>query len=76
MNDKRRASLQEASQLLGRAAVIIERVSDDEQDAMDNYPENLQSTEKFEAMESAVDNLNDAVEKISEAKEHIDSAKQ
>lgn len=41
---------------------------------MDNYPENLQSTERFERMETAVDSLNDALEKIDDAKGYIESA--
>ena len=41
---------------------------------MDNYPENLQGTDRFEQMEDAVDNLNDALEKIDEVKGHIEMA--
>ena len=41
---------------------------------MDNYPENLQGTERFERTELAVDSLNDALEKLEEAKEHIETA--
>lgn len=41
---------------------------------MDNLPDNLQCTERFEAMENAVDNLNDAVEKMEEAKSQIEAA--
>lgn len=41
---------------------------------MDNYPENLQSTERFERMEAAVDSLNDALEKIEDAKGYIEAA--
>lgn len=41
---------------------------------LDNCPENLQGSERFERMEDAVDNLNDALEKLEEAKEHIEAA--
>ena len=44
-----------------------------EQDAMDNIPENLQATERYERMEDVVDSLNDALEKIEDAKGHIQS---
>lgn len=71
---KRRERLRDALKMLSNAAVIIEAVCDKEQDCMDNYPENFQSTERFEQMESAVDNLNDALEKIDDIKEHIESA--
>jgi len=41
---------------------------------MDNCPENLQGTDRFEAMENAVENLNDAVEKLEDAKSNIEAA--
>ena len=60
--------------MLSNAASLVESVCDDEQDALDNYPENLQGTERFEYMEAAVDSLNDALEKIDDAKGCIESA--
>lgn len=74
MDDKRRGRLRDALRILSNAASIVETVCDKEQDCMDNYPENLQSTERFERMEAAVDSLNDALEKIDDVKEHIQSA--
>lgn len=73
MNETKRKSLREALSLISRA-IITEGVCDKEQDALDNCPENLQSTDRFEAMESAVENLNDAVEKLEEAKSNIEAA--
>ena len=60
--------------MLTSVASVVEAVCDNEQDAMDNIPENLQATERFERMEDAVDSLNDALEKIEDAKGHIQSA--
>lgn len=74
MNETKRRSLREALSLISRAIIITEGVCDKEQDALDNCPENLQSTDRFEAMESAVENLNDAVEKLEEAKSNIEAA--
>ena len=74
MNEKRRGRLRDALKMLSNAASIVETVCDSEQDCMDNYPENLQGTEKFERMEDAVDSLSDALEKIDDAKGHIQSA--
>lgn len=51
-------------EMLSNAASIVETVCDSEQDCMDNYPENLQGTEKFERMEDAVDSLSDALERL------------
>ena len=61
-----------AVELLGRAASIIDMVCDQENDAMDNYPDNLQGTDRYESMEDAVDNLNEASDKIEEAREYIE----
>lgn len=74
MDIKRRGRLRDALKFLASVANIVDSVCDKEQDCMDNYPENLQGTERFEQMEAAVDSLNDALEKIEEAKEYIESA--
>ena len=72
MDDRRRGQLRDALNMLSNAASVVERVCDKEQDCVDNYPENLQSTERFEKMEDALDN--DALKKIDDAKSHIQSA--
>lgn len=74
MDTKRRNRLRDALKLLANVAAIVESVCDKEEDCMDNYPENLQSTERFEHMEAAVDNLNDALEKLDDAKGNIEAA--
>ena len=74
MNSKRRTELNEAISIIKKVIVIVNKVCDNERDAVDNYPENLQGGDKFEAMEEAVENLDDALEKIEEAKEHIEVA--
>lgn len=74
MDNKRRSSLKEAFQLLCRVSTMVDVVCDKEQDCIDNYPENLQGTDRFERMEDAVDNLNEALEKIDEAKGCIQAA--
>ena len=60
--------------MLSNVTTTVESGCDKEQDCMDNCPENLQGSERFERMEDAVDNLNDALEKLEEAKEHIEAA--
>lgn len=74
MDDRRRGQLRDVLSMLSNAASVVEMVCDKEQDCVDNYPENLQSTERFEKMEDALDNLNDALEKIDDAKSYIQSA--
>lgn len=74
MDTKRRNRLRDALKMLANVAAIVESVCDKEEDCMDNYPENLQNTERFENMEAAVDNLNDALEKLDDAKGNIEAA--
>lgn len=72
MNDKRRKSVRVALTLLDRVNAIVDRVCDEEQDAADNYPENLQSTDTYEKMEQAVDSMNEAMDKIDEVKDLLE----
>lgn len=51
----------------------IESVRDEEQECMDNIPENLQGSERYETAEQAVDNLDSAVSSIEELIEAIDT---
>ena len=74
MNGKRRADLRNALYILGKAAVIVDSVCDREQDSIDNTPENLQNTDRYDMMKRAVENLNEAADKIDEAKEYIETA--
>ncbi len=74
MNAKRREKLRETLNLIGRTIAIVENVSDQETDAMDNCPENLQYTDRYEAMEDAVENLGEATDKLEAAKNYIESA--
>ena len=74
MNKQRREDLRGVLSLLASAICIVQRVCDKEEDCMDSYPENLQGSERYEQMEDAVDNLNEALEKLGEAKENIRAA--
>lgn len=74
MNKQRREDLRGVLSLLTNAIGIVQRVCDKEEDCIDSYPENLQSSERYEQMEDAVDNLNEALEKLGEAKENIQAA--
>jgi hypothetical protein len=74
MNKFRRASLQEAVGLLTRASGLIEMTSEQEQDAIDNLPENLQDSERAMRMEDAVEYLQEAEEKLDVASEMIGQA--
>ncbi len=74
MNNKRRGTLNEAKILLERASNIVSTVLDEEQDCLDNMPENLQMSERYERMEDAIDRLESAIEQIDGAKDSINEA--
>lgn len=74
MNKARRTKLRTAIDHLNLAHTIISDAKYDEQEGLDNLPENLQNSERYEAMENAVDNLDDAVSSIEDAKRSIDEA--
>lgn len=50
----------------------IESVRDEEQDYLDNIPENLQGSERYETAEQAVDNLDSAASSIEELIDALD----
>ena len=74
MDNKRRDELKSALQMLSRVENTLNSVCDKEEDCMDNYPENLQGSERFEKMEDAVDNLSEALEALGEARSAIEAA--
>jgi len=60
MNKARRNRLEK---LIGE---LVE-VREDEQEAFDNLPESLQSGERGEAIESAIDSIEEAMDALTEA---------
>lgn len=66
--------LKRASSLLGTASGLVSSALEQEEDALDNMPENLQGSERYGKMEAAVDLLNDASECIDAAIVRISEA--
>lgn len=67
MNNKRRTFLNKAKDYIERAAGILDSVRDEESDCLENYPENLQSTDAYYKIEDAVDALGDALNSLEDA---------
>lgn len=67
MNKARRKSLQTAVAYIDKAIDIVRDVKYEEQWSLDNIPENLQNSTKYEAMENAIDNLEDVIDSLKEA---------
>jgi len=68
-----RIKLREVNEKLDRVLSVIEAALDRELECMGNFPENLQGTERYEKMEDAADNLENAVESINEAKKYLEN---
>lgn len=73
MNKQRRIRLRESNTLLAKALQIVNAVKDEEQDALDNFPENLQNSERYTAMENAIDELEEAIDYIEQASESLNN---
>lgn len=68
MNKERRRKIDKAIEnvnslqnILEELQQQIEEIRDEEQDYLDNIPENLQNSERYETAENALDNLEEAV---------------
>ena len=72
MNNIRRKQLKEAIELIEQARSIVESVQDEEQDAFDNLPENLQCSERGETMEENADRLGEIWDSLSDQVDEID----
>lgn len=67
MNKYRRTVIAELLNQLVEIYNNLEAVKDEEEEALENYPENLRYSERGEAMQEAFDNLEEANGAISEA---------
>ena len=76
MNNKKRQKLIKAMSLLREAAGYVDDVKDDEDYALNNIPESLQYSDRYEKMEKAVEALESASESIESAIDSIDEAKE
>lgn len=64
MNKPKRQKIREAIKFLELAKEIVEFVAEDEEECLNNFPENLQSSESYYAMEESQSVLSDAADDI------------
>lgn len=74
MNQKRRAEISEVIAEIISAKQDVESILMDEQTCLDNMPENLEGSERYERIESAVDKLDDAVDSLQDAIDSLGEA--
>jgi len=75
LNKKRRLEIHEVINVLNDLVSRIGTIQDDEQEYLDNMPENLQSSEKYDAAEEAIDDLESSKVAIEEAVDYLEAAK-
>ena len=73
MNEARRAKLRQALGKLQEVEDMVSQVSDEEQEAFDNLPENFQDTDRGRIMEEAVDGMDEVMSLISEVSDAIEN---
>ena len=72
MNNTRRKEISKISSMLEDVKFRLSVVIDEEQEAFDNMPENLQGSERGCESEEALDSMNDALDSIYSAIEYLD----
>ncbi len=74
MNARRRESLTQALEMLRGVKTTVDRIAEEENDAMENMPENFQDTDRYYSMEDACDALSDASDSLDDAIDSIQEA--
>lgn len=75
MNKQRRKDIDTLIQGLEEIREQIQFVLEEEQEYLDNIPENLKNSERYETAETAVQELNEADDSIDDIIEHLENAK-
>lgn len=75
MNNPRRKKIKNIIELLDEIYDLINDVLEEEQDCYDNLPESLQFASKGEAMQEAIDNLEEAQNMVQEVCDYLEEAK-
>lgn len=71
MNKQRRKELDKIQDEIMDLQTALEELKDAEQEAFDNLPESLQYSERGEAMQSAIENLEYAHDSLQDAIDNI-----
>lgn len=74
MNSPRRKRLQEVYDIIENARELLKEINEEEQEYIDNMPENLQGSERYERSEEIVGELEDAISNLEEAMESVEDA--
>lgn len=72
MNKDRRKRIAEIHAKMTELRDMLEEILEEEQEAFDNMPESLQSSERGENMETVIYNLEEALETFASACEEVE----
>lgn len=75
MNKSRRAEIDALNEQIAALIETAETIRDDEQEYLDNIPENLLGSVRYDNAESAVDALDEAIDALTTASEQLEDAK-
>lgn len=67
MNNARRKKIRTIAEQLGEIMTELEMLKDEEEEYLNNIPENLQSSERYELAENAIDDIDSACDNLDEA---------
>ena len=76
MNNTRRSQITDIMEKLSALQTSIEELLEEEQEAFDNLPEGIQDSERGEAIQTAIDNLEEAVSNCEELLNNLEMAKE
>lgn len=76
MNNTRRSQITDIMEKLSSLQTSIEELLEEEQEAFDNLPEGIQDSERGEAIQTAIDNLEEAVGNCEELLNNLEMAKE
>lgn len=71
MNIRRKKQIEKLIPILEDLQSDIEIIKDEEQEALDNTPDSLQGSERYEISEAAVDSMDSAWDSIQEAIDYL-----
>lgn len=74
INKQQKEILKGVQSKLSQSVDTLKSIRFDVKFALDNYPENLQGSKRYEEAENALDELDDAINSVSDAVESLDSA--
>ena len=72
MNRESRARLSAVNEKLAEILCELEEIRNEEEEAYDNLPEGIQQSERGEAMETAIDTLQEIYDNVESAQMGID----